>query len=630
MGNGRKLLCLLLCLCLLLTACGDKGSNGRGSLNSAEPTDSKVDTTQPATDNGTKTDKPQTTDSKEKNIKNLPIFAANPTGDEAEAEQKRFTEYLDKIFVEMADGDSLTVHFLMEHPENFGITEGKVNFGSADETGDYAEDCVGYQVELETFNYDLLTTAQKVYYDRLAYEFKLGIEAGELECPISTVFSANSGAIPNGTTYYTEYPLVEEKDVEAYIELLRAYPEFLELVKSMAAVEQEQNLYPSDAQIEDTLDYIDGLLVKEGHPFVVSFENNLKEVQSLSDSEKEDVAAEAQTIVTEEIIPALTEFRSFVVDYRTEKKEGMGKTEEGKAYYKYLLQGFLGIETDMDTFFEYLQTKESKMMKSFQAAILLDTKVYDRYENASSDLSDPTEILEDLKKKVADIFPAIGETKFTVSYLPKEIENENVLAYYLTPQVDNRSRRIIRVNGGATDDNISLYNTLSHEGYPGHLYQDAFFSETDGYHHISALLSYLGYSEGWAVYVGSKSYDWLLNDEHVAMIYNFDYNYTMLLITIIDMGVNYYGWDAMAVTEYLNDHYMDGDEYGQYFFDVVADDPGVYAPYGAGYVMVNDLFKEMTDAGYSEKDAIEAYLTVGPASFEIVKKYLDLEGKLGY
>ncbi len=604
--TGKKILCVLLCL-VLLTGCGSGGSKKEKPTATPEPTKEQQAT-------------PTLTPSVDLN------------SEEALKEQARFDEYLDGVFKEfMANQDSFTIHFLLEHPEKYGIDQGCTLGDINEDTEDYADRCKRLQTELLTFDYSLLTESQKVNYDRMAYEYKIGIQGDELEVCYSGLFSMNSNIISNSSTYYTEFMVCEKKDADDYIELLKLYPDLLKEALEQADTDKEDGNLPTKGMLENVIEAAEGLTDASKHPFVIAFRENMKELTDLTVAEAEDYVSRAQQVVSEQIVPALGEFMD-ALEKRIADKEyvepaGLCDKKGGKEYYEYLIQAKAGSEMSAQEIYDYLDTKKKDMLKKYMAMLMLDGSVGDRYEaSASQDLGDPEKILNDLKKEIKDKFPNINETKFTVSYLPKVLEIKGVLAYYLSPQIDNTGRKIIRVNGSAVGDNsVSLYSTLAHEGYPGHLYQDEYFMSSEGYHEINAMLTYLGYQEGWATMVGSKAYGWACNDDHVAMLYNFDYDYSMILAAMSDIGVNYLGWDEDAVYQFLADNLIDSKEAAKSFFEMAASDPGVYLPYTFGYHMTNDALDKLEKKGMSEMDALAAFLNVGPCSFEVLNKHLGLE-----
>ena len=252
-------------------------------------------------------------------------------------------------------------------------------------------------------------------------------------------------------------------------------------------------------------------------------------------------------------------------------------------------------------------------------------------ESTPDDVFPDVEIaLEGTVERQLDSLPAVEVEDAYRSRLARErhrvLENDGVMAYYLMPQIDNFSRKIIRVNASAVgEDTITLYSTLAHEGYPGHLYQNEYFCSTEGYHEINALFTYLGYAEGWASVVGAMAYDWCCDDKNVASCYRFDTEFSMLLAAWADIGVNYYGWDTDDVYEMLSENYIDSYEAAELFYEMSVSDPCIYLPYTLGYYLTEDTIEELKDSGMSEMEALEAFLNVGPCTFEVLHKHLGLE-----
>ena len=54
-------------------------------------------------------------------------------------------------------------------------------------------------------------------------------------------------------------------------------------------------------------------------------------------------------------------------------------------------------------------------------------------------------------------------------------------------------------------EDIRLFTTLAHEGYPGHLYQTTYYANTNP-DPLRNLLNFSGYVEGWATYAEMCSY----------------------------------------------------------------------------------------------------------------------------
>ncbi len=605
-------LCMLLVLCMLV-GCSDDAEKKPESTGTPTPTITVTEGAEQPSPTSTPT----------------PTVAPGVDEEVLEQEQEAFDAYLTEFFVEYAAADSVSLHFMLQHPENYGIEIGTDLGETSESLQEFGEECVEWQKRLEEFEYDYLTASQKVNYDRMAYEFALAISAKDIIPCYSSLLSSNSNAISGIATCMTEYPLLEEKDVLEYIATLEALPAYLELVMETVLEDCKNGLCPTEYMLEASRGYAEGFTGTEKHPFVVAFETNIGEVQGLTADEKAAYVAQVEDIVVDMIVPSM---KQYLVDLDSVETyvvaaEGLAHKDGGKEYYAYLAQSYTGSDMTMDEMFEYLEKKLEKTLTKYYAVLMFHSDAVDKYFEADYPYT-AEEMLEQLKEKIKEHYPTIDETTYILSFLPEELQVDGVLAYFLTPQLDNPDRKVIRVNPGMTDSNVMLYSTLAHEGYPGHLYQDEFFTSLEGYHPVNALFTYLGYMEGWATMAGSNAYSWCLDDDAVAEMFNFDYNYSMTLACLVDIGVNYYGWDSDQVYEYIAEHLIDDEATAIEFHEMVVADPGIYLPYMFGYFYCSDIIEALqSDKGMSEKEAYEAFLTVGPASFDVLEKHLGVSAK---
>ena len=112
---------------------------------------------------------------------------------------------------------------------------------------------------------------------------------------------------------------------------------------------------------------------------------------------------------------------------------------------------------------------------------------------------------------------------------------------------------VIYINNGSIGTSGDLYTTLAHEGYPGHLYQNVYFlSHNDS--PLRNVLSFGSYSEGWATYVENYAYttDNGLSPEMGQML-AYNASATLGLHALLDININYYGWDRETVADYLSE-----------------------------------------------------------------------------
>ena len=273
--------------------------------------------------------------------------------------------------------------------------------------------------------------------------------------------------------------------------------------------------------------------------------------------------------------------------------------------------------------FEYLKGKTDDMLTELYAVMAEDAGAYSRMMSAEYGNSDFKQILEELRRHTLQLFPTIERTDFIVDALPKELRVDGVLAYFMPPQYDNPTHKVIRVNPDSGSKDIELFSTLAHEGFPGHLYQDEYFRAQPGFHIINQALSYTGYQEGWATMMGTEAYKWI-TDDNVAFMFDFDYTFSMSVLGLADIGINYYGWDLDKVGEFL-DEYMLGADSAKGIYDMCVGDPGISLPYTFNHFLCLDIIDELTAKGMSKMEAYKAFLDVGPASFDVLRKHLGLD-----
>ena len=117
----------------------------------------------------------------------------------------------------------------------------------------------------------------------------------------------------------------------------------------------------------------------------------------------------------------------------------------------------------------------------------------------------PSAIIQDLEQNITDAFPKPANVTTRIKYVPDALEPYLSPAFYMIPSIDNTSENIIYINQAHTMEDIRLFTTLAHEGYPGHLYQTTYYANTNP-DPLRNLLNFSGYVEGWATYAEMCSY----------------------------------------------------------------------------------------------------------------------------
>ena len=81
--------------------------------------------------------------------------------------QQAFSEYTDQLFRSEVSASTLNMHYCLAHPENFGITEYPITYGtvSQESSGESAVLLENWRKKLEGFKKKELTISQQLTYD---------------------------------------------------------------------------------------------------------------------------------------------------------------------------------------------------------------------------------------------------------------------------------------------------------------------------------------------------------------------------------------------------------------------------------------------------------------------------------
>lgn len=556
------------------------------------------------------------------------------------SEQKRFEEFLHDEYVDSVTSDTLTYNYEIKDGDALGIPEPEVSLGDDDMSDEgirkqKAEFDETYE-KLSSFDREDLTENQQLTYD-IIKQYMENQEQGYLNIYLSEPFSPMKGLQANISTYFTDYRFDDKGDVERYIEVLGMVKDYFDDYLEFEKVKSEKGYFMSDdvcdAVIEQCEDFISD---KDNHFMIQTFNDSIESLSFLTEEEIRNFEAQNKKAVADSLIPAFQD----VIDVLSSLK-GTGKNdgglcnyEGGKDYYTYLLQNAAGTDKTPDEVAEMLDDNLSQLLTDMTSMVIKDYDsyeyLYSNYDDLFSEYDDaePTEIIDRLMETATEHYPDMREISYTAKKLDKSLEEiqENVLAYYMSPAIDDQDNNLIRVNGKHTD---GMWTTLAHEGYPGHMLQNAYYMSTDP-EPIRTVLNFLGYKEGWAMYacydaLSYYTFEGASNSENVAKLYQINDEINYLVCGRIDIGINYEGWSLQDAKDYLVGKGLSGDAADGLYTTLVGD-PAVYQSYSTGYYElkeIRDYAEEELGSKFDLKEFNTVVLETGPCQFNILRQQVD-------
>lgn len=166
---------------------------------------------------------------------------------------------------------------------------------------------------------------------------------------------------------------------------------------------------------------------------------------------------------------------------------------------------------------------------------------------------------------------------------------------------------------------------LQHEGYPGHLYQSAYFNDREPVP-VRRLLACGGYNEGWGLY--SELYAYSFDNglpEAVKPLMRCSEASSYGLYALLDICIHYDGWDLATTTSYLENFYGFTDpESAREIYLAIIDNPGNYLKYYIGYLEILTMRQEAEEVlgnKFNAKSFHQFILNMDGASFRVIKPY---------
>lgn len=543
------------------------------------------------------------------------------------SEGKRFDEYTEAMFKEEIAQNTINLHYTLAYPENYGITDYDISLGefTMEDFEDSVDELEKMKKELEGFDKSRLNEEQKLTYDLLMDYVDTELPVADLYL-YSELLSPLKGYQSSLPILLAEYTFRKKQDIEDYLLLLEEIDDVFENIMVFEKAKADAGLFMPDFAIDGTIEQCEQFIEDPENNYMIEvFNDKIDAFSGLSEEEKEEYKERNKTLITTEVVDGY----QMLIDELSDLKgsgvndRGLYYYDDGVRYYEYLIRTSVGTDESVEDLqertWEYILTCFMNMYECMQE----NPDVYDALYDYEYPLTDPDEIMKDLMEKTKEDFPAPPEVDYTIKYVHPSMEEHESPAFYLTPPIDDIENNVIYINRKDLDDEI--YTTIAHEGYPGHLYQTVSASE-HGLALVRNLLSYSGYSEGWATYVEMYSYGISGLDEDIANILAWENGVNLGISAYIDMGVHYDGWDLDDVNDFLADFGIEDGETAKEIYELIVEEPSYYLTYFIGYLEflnLRDKSEDKLEEDFTLKDFHKFIIEIGPAPFYIIEDRMD-------
>lgn len=565
----------------------------------------------------------------------LSLTACAPSS--GETEQQRFDAYLATLPAAFISSDSLNINYLFYQPSDFGIEEELLTLPCTDKKGwdESMEETRQLLDELAAFDASKLDDSSKltltILQDYLQRQLLLQ-DFFYLENNYLGSFIGFQAQLP---LLLNEFHIEKAQDLESYFHILETSEETFLKYASIEEERQKQNVGMSRSILDKVIGQCETFAKGDVDFLIESIGQKIDEADFLPQAEKDAAKEKSTRLLTENLRGAYRSLAEALSKIDAPDSDlGLASQPGGKEYYEALLQQSTGMDMTVPEVKEYLESKYDELLTRMQGmAFKLYRRYPERFEALLNgdetfaldygELASAEETLEYLRKACESDYPALPELHYAVKQVAESMKDNFSPAAYLSSRIDepDGSPEAIYLNG---EFEPSLFTTLAHEGYPGHMYQHVFFKSME-LPAVRYLIDYNGYSEGWATYVEHNSISYIPSDDTLLLEFmELNSQCTEVIIALSDIGIHYEGWNRAEYTAYMKEFF--GEQPQEIFdeqYDLNLETPTNYLQYYLTGFLYQDLYdaaKEAMGDKFSSVKFNRILLETGPAPFSVLKE----------
>ena len=541
-------------------------------------------------------------------------------------QNEKFEEYTQEVFCNEVSSNTINLHYTLKNPEDYGITDYEVSLGSFESDPDMIKvSAENMRQSLQEFSYEGLNLQNRITFDILEYQVKSAEKNADYvlyEEPLGLV----SGVQTQFPVVMSEYRFYDRQDVETYLELLEMTGEYFDSLIKFEREKADAGLFMADYALDTVLEQCRAFLdMGDGNYLYSTFADRIGDVKKLTKEEKSNYIQDNALAVSDYVFPAYEKLISSLEELRGsgENEKGLVNLPDGADYYELVVRRSTGSDRSVEEMEDLTRRQITDDLEAMEQVLGITTE--EAQEAATSMTQDSAGLtLSKLQDGIKEAFPEAPDTALEVKYVPEEMEEHLSPAFYMIPAIDNTGENVIYINRAHMNDDLTLFTTLAHEGYPGHLYQTIYYESTDP-DPVRSVMDFDGYVEGWATYAEMGSYYLTPLSREQAVLLQKNSSIILGLYALADMGIHYEGWSRMDTVAFFSNYGITDSETIERIYELIIGSPGNYLKYYIGYVEFLELKKDWAEekgTGFSQKEFHEAVLKVGPAPFDIVEKYM--------
>jgi len=546
----------------------------------------------------------------------------------AQSENEKFENYTSELFRQEVASNSISLHYTLKNPTDYGILDIPESFGFV--STDTAAICASAEnalAQLHTYNRSKLSDENQLTYDILETYINTSLKEAPYalyEEPLAPL-TGTQAQLP---ILLSEYQFYSKDDCNTYLKLLTQMPDYFYSIAEFECAKSEAGLFMPSYNADDIINECKAFIeMGEKNYLYSSFEERLTGLE-LSEEDKETCRKINDENIQTYVFPAYQHLIDTLTRLRDTGKNngGLCHFPDGEKYYELTVASQTGSSRSIPELRKLTLSQMAEDAAAIQEVLTSTPAAASSAGIPESETpglisTNPEDILTELKANLSGFFPKPPEVNTQIKYVQESMEEYLSPAFYMIPAIDNTQNNVIYINQGHIPDSLTLFTTLAHEGYPGHLYQTTYYSATDPAP-IRNILNFGGYVEGWATYCEMLSYYFAPISKEQATLMQHNSSLILGLYALTDMGIHYDGWSLLDTISFFRGYGITDNDTIEEIYNLIVGDPGNYLKYYIGYVELLELKKDAMDAwgeDFTQERFHQEVLQTGPAPFDVVR-----------
>lgn len=536
--------------------------------------------------------------------------------------------------------DTISMQFSFQNPREFGLSEEPCALPSYDRK-DYLSasqsltDTLHALTEIHPAHLsDDARPTYEILCDYLQMQQK-GSQFPYYEEPLSST----SGIHISLPVLLAEFPTDTQEDVDRYLSVLSLLPSYFESLARFESDKAAAGMFMASDDADLVISQCEYFASEKGTEF---FEDCFLRMQEKVFEGREDLAKsyaqKHSDILQKMVLPAYASLADSILLLKESGKErkGLCQYKQGCEYYEYLLQRKIGTDASTEEIAEKLYVRlEDLYTELGQLAKESSATAHTQVSEALS----AEQCLPALQTEMKELFPSPGwSSSVIIKEIPASLSDFTAPAYYFTPSITacrkgntESIENVIYVGDEAQNDPVSLFTTLAHEGFPGHMYQNVYFLASQGVNKKNVLrycMDFPGYSEGWAFYTEMLSFSYAKGDPAYLEMLRLSKEIQLCLLCILDIRIHDGGAGAMEISPYLARIGIREPSDIENIYSYLINEPGTYLTYYGGYLELlecKQLYRKKCmseNVTYSDLGFHTFFLDHGPDNYTNIKEAL--------